>query len=145
VNLVLPPQPPRMPRTVELALFRVLQESLTNVHRHAKSPSVDIQLECSAELVKLSVKDHGSGIPAALLAGFNKTGTGASVGLAGMRERMIDLGGKLEIESDDHGTLLLAIVPLPGKQETDRGASGSSLSENGTEVKVEQEVGVNDR
>ncbi|MGH9702051.1 MAG: CHASE3 domain-containing protein, partial [Candidatus Acidiferrales bacterium] len=128
VNLDLPPQMPRMPRIVELALFRVLQESLTNVHRHAKSPSVDIRIERAAEQVKLSVRDHGTGIPAELLESFNRTGIGAGVGLAGMRERMIDLGGTMELESDEHGTRLLAIVPLPERRERDRHASDSSLS-----------------
>jgi signal transduction histidine kinase len=130
VNLELPPSLPRMPHSVELTLFRVLQESLTNVHRHAKSSAVDIRLECSPGWVQLAISDDGKGIPAGLIESFNKTGAGSGVGLAGLRERMIDLGGKLEIKSGQHGTLLQVFVPLPNEEESISRSSGASPSEN---------------
>ncbi len=137
VNLELPPNLPRMPHTVELTLFRILQESLTNVHRHAKSTAVDIRMECSSGWVKLAILDDGKGIPAELLASFNQTGTESGVGLAGMRERMIDLGGKLEIKSDQRGTLLQVSVPLPNEEESISRSTGSSPSGNKKEKTAE--------
>ena len=102
----------RLPRSVELPLFRVLQASLSNVHRHAKSPSVIVRFAAAAQEVRLEVKDCGQGIDAELLAQFNQTGTGSGIGLAGMRERMAELGGRLEIESTSRGTLVRAVCPL---------------------------------
>lgn len=61
---------------------------------------------------KLEVKDYGKGIDAALLREFERTGGGAGIGLAGMRERLRELGGRLEVESDQHGTLIRALIPV---------------------------------
>ncbi len=116
-KLNLPPKMNRLPGAVELALFRVLQESLTNVHRHSESPSVDIELEVLTEMVILEVRDAGRGIAAEVLERFRETGA-AGIGLAGMRERIADLGGQLKIESDKNGTLLIASIPLSPYQTT---------------------------
>ena len=101
----------RLPRSVEVVLFRILQESLTNVHRHSGSPTVEVELEVDAKVVSLSVRDAGRGIPVYVLQQFRESGT-AGIGLAGMRERVTDLGGELRLQSDSNGTLLQAIVPL---------------------------------
>ena len=103
----------RLPESVELALFRILQESLTNVHRHSGSPTVEIDLEVAADRVTLAVKDAGRGIPKKILERFLLTGT-AGIGLAGMRERLADLGGELRVQSNKKGTLLMASIPLRG-------------------------------
>ena len=103
----------RLPRDVELALFRVLQESLTNVHRHSKSPSVDISLVHSDSRVMLQVKDRGQGIPLPLLeeqGGKDWLGS-SGVGLRGMSERIRQIGGELEVTSNERGTTVKAIVP----------------------------------
>lgn len=102
----------RLPRPVELGLFRVLQESLTNIHRHAGSSKAEISMKLSDDQVVLAVRDHGKGIPRELLDSFRRNGANASVGLAGMRERMRELGGRLEVESSASGTLISVTIPL---------------------------------
>jgi PAS domain S-box-containing protein len=112
VNLQLSNASERLPRAVELPLFRILQATLSNVHRHAASSSVDIHFEVTARQAKLEVKDYGKGIDAELLKRFEASGAGVGIGLAGMRERLRELGGRLEVESDATGTLIRALVPL---------------------------------
>lgn len=102
----------RLPRSVELPLFRILQASLSNVHRHSMSSSVDIRYATEESEARLEVKDYGKGIDPELLNQFNQSGGGAGIGLAGMRERLRELGGRLEVESDANGTLIRAVVPL---------------------------------
>ena len=111
VNLKFASDSQRLPRSVELPLFRVLQASLGNVHRHAKSTSVDVRFTIDSGGAKLEVKDYGKGIERELLGRFNLTGAGSGIGLAGMRERMRELGGRLEIESGNSGTLIRAVIP----------------------------------
>jgi signal transduction histidine kinase len=97
----------------ELALFRVLQEGLTNVHRHSGSSSVDVELTVDANDVTLAVKDHGTGIPTERLQRIDRD-DGGGLGLKGMRERLRELGGHLRIESDRRGTLIRATIPRRG-------------------------------
>ena len=111
VHLNVPPGLQRLPGTLELVLFRILQETLTNIHRHTQSRSVDIQLELAGENVTLGVRDYGQGMPPALLERF-RAGTGAGVGLRSMHERISELGGRLEIQSDTNGTLIQVMAPL---------------------------------
>lgn len=113
-KLTFPENMDRLPRSVELALFRILQESLTNVHRHSGSPTVEIDVEVEADRVALAVRDAGQGIPSQVLDRFLETGT-AGIGLAGMRERVADLGGELRVRSDAEGTVLTATIPLGPK------------------------------
>ena len=102
----------RLPRDVELALFRVLQESLTNVHRHSGSPVAQIRVSLKNGHANLEVKDRGKGIPAEVLETTNEDSSGSlGVGLRGMSERMRQLGGKIELHSSATGTTVLATVP----------------------------------
>jgi two-component sensor histidine kinase len=103
----------RLPIGIEIALFRVLQESLTNVHRHSGASEVSVCFYHQLKKIVLEIRDDGSGIPAERLARLRETAAETGVGLAGMRERMNELNGKLEIESDGHGTTMRAIVPRP--------------------------------
>ena len=103
----------RLPGSVEIVLFRVLQESLTNITKHAGSATVDVVLQLDENEVSLSVRDYGKGISAERLAKMNGSGSDVGVGIAGMRERLKELGGRLEIESDATGTLLKAFIPAP--------------------------------
>jgi signal transduction histidine kinase len=103
----------RLPDSVEIVLFRVLQESLTNITKHAGSATVDVLLQLDENVISLSVRDYGKGIPAERLAKMNGSGSDVGVGIAGMRERLKELGGRLEIESNSTGTLLRALIPLP--------------------------------
>ena len=96
----------RLPRSVELALFRVLQESLTNIHRHSKSPNAEVVLRVEKDTVILLVRDFGSGIPEETLQNFRDLGTRVGVGLAGMRERIREQGGEFKIDSDASGTTI---------------------------------------
>jgi len=102
----------RLPDAIELALFRVLQETLTNVHRHSGALAADITIQRDAEWVVLEVKDNGRGIPPELLVRFLATGEGMGVGLAGIGERVRELGGKLKLESDSGGTLVRVAIPV---------------------------------
>jgi PAS domain S-box-containing protein len=111
VNLNLRPGLQRLPGGLEILLFRILQESLTNIHRHAHSPSVDIKLEVSPHEVLLEVRDYGKGFPAGLLEQF-RSNAGTGVGLRSMHERVSEVGGRFEIESDSSGTLVQVMVPL---------------------------------
>ena len=106
------PDVPRMPRDLELAMFRILQEALTNVHRHANSPSAQIRLFVRGEKVVLEVQDEGKGLPSELLEqdGYERS---LGIGLRGMSERMHQLGGQLELTSEpNQGTTVTAIAPL---------------------------------
>jgi len=102
----------RLPMNIEIALFRVLQESLTNVHRHSGASEASVSFRCQPNAAILEVRDFGSGIPAERLVRLRETSAETGVGLAGMRERLNELNGHLEIDSDDQGTVLRAIVPL---------------------------------
>jgi len=93
----------------ELALFRVLQESLTNIHRHSGSPSANIRLGTREKMVFLEIKDQGKGLPPGLLGQDGISAPG--VGLRGMNERLQQLGGRLEVHSTGEGTTLTAVIP----------------------------------
>ncbi len=100
----------RLPKEIELVLFRVLQESLTNVHRHAKASCVEIEVQSTDYEVILVVCDDGVGIDQNVLGRF-RAGQAGGIGLAGMRERLVELGGKLEVESWKGGTEIRATLP----------------------------------
>jgi two-component system NarL family sensor kinase len=101
----------RLPADIETALFRVVQESLGNIHRHSGSTTAAIRIRRDAGTVRLDIRDEGGGLTPALRQGIKEMTVG--VGIAGMRERMRKVGGRLEIESSDRGTTVRAIVPLP--------------------------------
>jgi PAS domain S-box-containing protein len=103
----------RLPRDSELALFRVLQESLTNVHRHSGSKTAHVRLLTRDGMGVLQIEDDGKGMPADLLEQSGQDWMGAlGVGLRGMNERMQQLGGRLEIiPKESRGTIVNAIIP----------------------------------
>jgi PAS domain S-box-containing protein len=104
---------PRFSRESELALFRVLQEALANVHRHSGSATANIQLSLENGSVILIVCDKGKGIPSFMLGPLDdRLVSAAGVGLRGMNERMRELGGVLHLYSSDQGTTVTATVPL---------------------------------
>jgi len=122
VNFDVPPDFGRLRRDIETALFRVVQEALTNVHRHSGGSAVDIRFDVDAEAVWLEIKDNGKGIPEERLHAVD-SGSGVGIGLAGMRERLRELGGNLKIESSKSGTLLKISVPLTARGEKSDGDS----------------------
>lgn len=102
----------RLPMSIEIALFRVLQESLTNAYRHSGASEVHVSFKRMPEAAILEITDFGCGIAAERLTRLRETSAETGVGLAGMRERLYELHGKLEIESDGHGTTMRATIPL---------------------------------
>jgi PAS domain S-box-containing protein len=102
----------RLVPEVELALFRVLQESLTNVHRHSGSSTADVKLSMADRCVILQIRDNGKGISPKLLEDSGQDWLGSlGVGLRGMSERIRQLGGKLDVASTANGTTITACVP----------------------------------
>jgi signal transduction histidine kinase len=102
----------RQSRPCELVLFRVLQESLTNVHRHSGASRASVSLKLENDRLKLEVADNGRGIPDERLEQFSATGN-EGVGIAGMRERVRELGGRLDIRSGKTGTTVSVVLPVP--------------------------------
>lgn len=99
----------RLDSDIEIAIFRIVQECLTNIHHHSGSRNAVVRLHRSAREIRLEVQDEGRGIPAEKrlnFLGFGRVG----VGLRGMRERVRELDGKLEIRSD-RGTIVIATLP----------------------------------
>lgn len=102
---------PRLSRPVELAIFRVLQECLTNIHRHSKSARAEVSICSTATEASLQVRDFGNGIAPEVLQQFRNSGANVGVGLAGMSERVRDQGGQLDIQSDGSGVLVSVTIP----------------------------------
>jgi PAS domain S-box-containing protein len=112
VNIDLPPRLDRLPKDAEIALFRVVQEGLTNVHRHSGASAVDISVGVDAKRVHLEISDNGRGIPKNRLTHMTDGDGEVGVGIAGMRERVRELRGSLEIKSDRRGTKVIVAIPL---------------------------------
>ena len=109
VSLNIQPDLGRLPRDVELTLFRIAQEALTNIHHHSGSRTAFLTLLRDASSAILEIKDEGRGFsPGALESIDGRLG----VGITGMRERVRQLGGHLEIASDHRGTAIRAVLPL---------------------------------
>ncbi len=103
-------------KEVELALFRIVQESLANIHRHSGGREAMIRLQRTEEGLTLIVSDNGHGMDAQTLEKLRSEGAPLGVGVAGMKERLRQLGGQLEISSSRSGTVVSATVPLLRKE-----------------------------
>jgi PAS domain S-box-containing protein len=101
----------RLSRHLEIAIFRVVQECLTNIHRHSASPTANIHLYTAGGNVILEVKDEGKGIPRETLSKIASSGT-SGVGLRGMRERIKDFRGEMDIVSHEKGTEIRISLPI---------------------------------
>jgi len=119
VDLVVRSEVGRLPTQVETALFRVVQESLTNIHRHSGSSEASIRLETQGAQVCLQIRDSGCGLPPPEWAATLESGKYLGVGIAGMRQRLRQLGGDLEIKSNKQGTVVTAIVPRTAGEKDD--------------------------
>jgi signal transduction histidine kinase len=112
VKLELPDRMDRLSEIAKIALFRILQESLTNVHRHSGSSVVEVGLKASGDKAVLTVRDFGRGMPAGFTQGSRPNGDQFGVGLGGMRERVNDLGGSFYIECGNDGMAIIVPIPL---------------------------------
>jgi len=110
VHLEIPPDLGRLPSDMEITIFRIVQECLTNIHRHSESATATIRLRQEGERLIVQVEDRGKGIPAEKQQDL-ESGRGG-VGFGGMRERVRQLGGTLEIQSQDSGTLVSATLKV---------------------------------
>jgi len=111
VNLELPDSFGRLPRNLEITLFRVVQECLTNIHRHSGSTTAAIRVDRSENKVRLEVRDAGKGISSNTQTSL-ASGKLSGVGLRGMSERLRQMGGELAVTSNGTGTLVLATLPI---------------------------------
>jgi PAS domain S-box-containing protein len=110
----------RLTTDAETALFRVLQESLTNVHRYSGSPSAEIRIFQSASKVHLEIVDHGKGVKSGMERPAFAGAPTLGVGIPGMRERIRQLGGQLEVEFSNEGTRVFASLPMGAEQSVEQ-------------------------
>jgi PAS domain S-box-containing protein len=109
VDLEIPQALGRLPAEMEIAIFRIVQECLTNIHRHSGSSTANIRVSQEDDRLTVQVRDKGKGIPLEKQRDVIEAGRGG-VGLGGMRERLRQLGGTLEIQSGDRGTIVTATL-----------------------------------
>lgn len=113
VDLEIPSDFDRLPNDTELAIFRIVQECLTNIHRHSGSKTANIRIQNENGRLVVQVMDRGRGIPREKLLAITASGR-MGVGFGGMRERLKQLGGTLNVQSDENGTAVSAILNVNG-------------------------------
>ena len=118
VSLDAPEDLDRLPKAAELALFRILQESLTNIHRHSRSEKAGVSIRSTPDTLYMDIRDYGKGIPAQTLHNFGTAGANVGVGLVGMKERVREQNGQLEVTSDSQGTLISIQLPISAVKPT---------------------------
>jgi len=118
VSLDLPTELERLPKDVELTIFRVVQESLTNIHRHSGSQTALIRLTREDNHLSLQIRDTGRGVSSKKQMALSRGASSGGVGLRGMRERLAHLGGSLTFDSGGNGTVVTATLPLPRSSST---------------------------
>jgi len=107
----------RLPRDMELVIFRLVQECLTNIHRHSESKTALIQISRESNQITLDIRDQGKGMSSVRLAEIQSGLSG--VGIRGMRERLSQFEGTMNIESDSSGTRVFATIPIPSAAAPD--------------------------
>ena len=112
VNLDIDPNLHRFPMDVEMAIFRIVQESLVNIHRHSGSRTAFISLQADVEGASLTIRDEGCGISAEILKNMEEGGGNMGVGIGGMRERVRQLGGAIGIRRANPGTAVEVSLPV---------------------------------
>ncbi len=125
VSLDLPSKLDRLDRDYELSLFRIVQECLTNIHRHSRSKTAAIRIVRDGDRLTLEVRDEGKGMPADRLSEIQSRGSG--VGIRGMRERVRQLSGTMNIEADSSGTRILVAIPTPNTKVRESAGSDEPL------------------
>jgi PAS domain S-box-containing protein len=125
IDLAMSPDFGRVPREMELVVFRLVQECLTNIHRHAGSKTATIRIERNSQALTVEVRDQGKGMPSRKLAEVQTGGSG--VGIRGMHERLRQFKGKLTIQSDSSGTRVCASIPIPEASRVEQEGGNAPL------------------
>jgi len=112
-ELEISPNFARLPRDLEIVIFRIIQESLTNIHRHSGSAKASIRLALDGNQIFLTISDQGKGMPSEATLEEPKKNRKLGVGIAGMRERVLQLGGEFEVAAGNPGTIIKAVFPIP--------------------------------
>ena len=102
----------KLDRDCEMVLFRLVQEALANIHRHAHCTLVSVDARLEDQHVRVCVADNGRGIPYKALAAPDSSAGSVGVGIRSMRDRVRQVGGRLEIQSDHRGTVIIALIPV---------------------------------
>lgn len=116
-ELEISPKVARLPRALEIAIFRIIQESLTNIHRHSGSVKASIRLALEGNQISLTIGDQGKGMPSESILEDPQTNRKLGVGIAGMRERVLQLGGQFEVTAGNPGTVIKAVFPISSATE----------------------------
>ena len=112
IELDVPRNMIRLPREMEMMIFRIVQESLANIHRHSGSKTAKIRIEQAPQSISVEIQDHGRGMSPERLAEIQTQGAG--VGIRGMRERLLQFAGSsMQIDSGSSGTRILVTIPIP--------------------------------
>ncbi|HVN20242.1 MAG TPA: PAS domain S-box protein [Dongiaceae bacterium] len=117
IEVMTPDNLARLPRDIELVLFRFVQEALTNIHRHSGARNSSIRISRSGTHITAEVADDGKGMSRDRLQQVRSGGSG--VGIRGMRERLHQFQGSMHVESDASGTKVSVTIPIPADEETD--------------------------
>jgi two-component system NarL family sensor kinase len=114
VELQLSPRVGRLARDIELAVFRVVQESLANIQRHSGSQQAKIRIDRDSDL-RLEISDRGRGVSGHVQEGKEEPRFEFGVGIPSMQERVKLFGGRFDFESSSHGTIVRVTIPLGGE------------------------------
>ncbi len=117
IELNIPDNLERLAPELELTIFRLVQECLTNIHRHSGSKTAVIRIACEPEKIYAEVQDHGRGMSQERFAEVQSQGIGVGVGIRGMRERVRQSHGELIVDSNALGTKITAIFPATAKEQ----------------------------
>jgi PAS domain S-box-containing protein len=118
LDLDLQPDLGRLPSEVEMTLFRVLQEGLTNIHRHSRASAAGVSIVLQDGSVRMQIADSGCGIPQHLLREWREMRAPLGVGMAGMLERTREMGGSFDVQSSSSGTTLTIVIPVSEAAKT---------------------------
>ena len=121
IDLEIPESLGRFPRDLEIAAFRIVQETLTNVHRHSGSSTAKINIWRSTNQLRLKVEDQGKGMILPAFGKDDRENAILGVGISGIRERVRQLGGQMQIRSGEWGTALEVVFPLEESELNDLG------------------------
>lgn len=125
IRLDLPEQFGRLPGDMELLIFRLVQECLTNIHRHSESKTAVIRMARESNQITIEIRDQGKGMSPERLSEIQSRPSG--VGIRGMRARLRQFDGTMKIESDNSGTRVVATIPLPKTMSPENASKGQPL------------------